>query len=107
QGFLRAHARATTPEQRTLLRKGAIYWEKVHGYGVKNVPVAVDNTLRGKTYYGSRRKASTLGPRPSGSQHKGFPNYEWPGRRLNQAPPYQGRPDNPYPGKYYPGVYPP
>ncbi len=106
QGFLRA--RADTPEQRLLLRKGAIYWEKIYAYGVKNVPVAVDTNPRGQIYYGPRRsKASTLGLRASGSRHQGFPNYEYPGRRLTQQPPYQGRPDNPYPGKYYPGVYPP
>lgn len=106
EGFLRA--RANTPEHRLLLQKGAIYWAKVHDYGIQNVPVAFDPNLRGKTYYGPRRsKASTLAQRASGSQHRGFPNHEWPGRRLDQAPPYQGRADNPYPGKYYPGVYPP
>ena len=106
EGFLRA--RANTPEHRLLLRKGAIYWAKIHDYGVQNVPVAFDPNLRGKTYYGPRRsKASTLGRRAPGSRHKGFKNYEWPGRRLDQAPPHQGRPDNPYPGKYYPGVCPP
>ena len=106
EGFLRA--RASTPEHRLLLRKGAIYWAKIHDYGVKNVPVAFDPNLRGKTYYGQRgSKVSTLGRRAPGSKHKGFNSYDYPGRRLNQQPPYQGRPDNPYPGKYYPGVYPP
>jgi len=106
EGFLRA--RTNDPAQRLLLRKGAIYWAKIHDYGILNVPVAFDPNLRGQTYYGPRRsKASTLGLRAPGSKHRGFKNYERPGRRLNQAPPYRGRPDNPYPGKYYPGVYPP
>ena len=105
-GFLRA--RPGNQAQRLLLRKGAVYWAKIHDYGVANVPVGFDPNVRGKTYYGPRRsKASTLGQRRSGSTHKGFPNYDWPGRRLDRQPPYQGRPDNPYPGKYYPGVYPP
>lgn len=106
EGFLRA--RPVTAEHRLLLRKGAVYWAKVHDYGVKNVPVGFDPNLRGEIYYGRRgSKASTLGMRAPGEAHRGFPNYDWPGRRIDRQPPYQGRPDNPYPGKYFPGVYPP
>jgi hypothetical protein len=104
-GFLRA--RPDNVQQRQILTKAAIYWEKIHGYGQGNVPVAVNNQDTGRVYYGRNSKFSTLSMRPGGSQHKGFPNYDWPGRFIGRRPPYQGRPDNPYPGKYYPGVYPP
>lgn len=104
-GFLRA--RTNDPAQRQILTKAAIYWEKIHDYGIANVPVAQDNSTRQKIYYGDTSKFTTLGKRQPGSVHKGFPNYDWPGRNLTRRQPYKGRPDNPYPGKYYPGVYPP
>lgn len=105
EGFLRA--RSNTPDQRATLHKAAVFWEKIHDHGLTNVPVGLDNSSRQKIYYGDTRKASTLSLRQRGSQHQKFPNYSWPGRYINKRPPYQGRPDNPYPGKYYPGVYPP
>lgn len=105
QGFLRA--RADTPTQKQILIKAAIYWEKIHDYGVTNVPVGQDPNTRNKTYYGDQSKFTTLAKRPPGSSHQGYPPYDWPGRYINKRTPYYGRPDNPYPGKYYPGMYPP
>ncbi|MDR1043672.1 MAG: hypothetical protein LBP33_00930 [Candidatus Adiutrix sp.] len=104
-GFLRA--RPNTDEQRLILSKAAIYWEKIHDYGVQNVPVGVDNGRRRKIYYGDPAKFSSLPMRGPGSRHQGFKNYDWPGRYLGRRAPDRGRPDNPYPGKYYPGMYPP
>jgi len=106
-GFLGARRQNTDPQQRQILLKAAIYWEKIHDYGIQNVPVGIDNNTRDKTYYGDTSKFSTLGMRKSGSSHKAFNNYDWPGRNIGRRQPYKGRPDNPYPGKYYPGVYPP
>ena len=104
-GFLRA--RPDTAEQRQILTKAAIYWEKIHDYGVQNVPVGVDHNTRQKIYYGDKSKFTTMPMRGSGSRHQGFPNYSWPGRYIGKRQPYRGRADNPYPGKYYPGMYPP
>ncbi|MDL2226173.1 hypothetical protein LJB86_00745 [Deltaproteobacteria bacterium OttesenSCG-928-M10] len=105
QGFLRA--RADTPAQKQILTKAAIYWEKIHNYGVANVPVGQDPNTRDKIYYGGNSKFTTLAKRRPGSQHQGYPPYDWPGRHINKRAPYYGRPANPYPGKYYPGMYPP
>ncbi len=108
EGFLRA--RADTPEQREILRKAAIYWEKIHDYGIGNVPVANDPNTRDMIYYGSTAKHSTLIMSRPGAKHRphrDFRNFDWPGRTLEKRAPYKGRPDNPYPGKYYPGMYPP
>lgn len=104
-GFL--SVRTGTAEQRTTLLKAAIYWEKIHDYGIANVPVGQDVTSRRQIYYGDPAKFSTLPRRQPGSRHEGFSSYDWPGRNLSRREPYQGRPDNPYPGKYYPGAYPP
>lgn len=104
-GFL--SARNGTPEQRATLRKAAIYWEKIHNSGITNVAVARNNQNRNKIYYGSRKKFTTMAKRPSGSLHPGFSGYDWPGRNINRRQPYEGRGRNPYPGKYFPGMYPP
>ena len=106
-GFLRAWRQNSDPQQRVLLMKAAVYWEKIHDYGIKNVPVGIDHNNRQKTYYGDTSKFSTLGMRKSGGSHQSFNNRDWPGRNIGRRQPYKGRPDNPYPGKYYPGVYPP
>ncbi len=103
-GFL--SARGGTDEQRLTLRKAAIYWEKIHDYGVGNVPVGQDLNTRDQMYYGDRSKFTTLPRRAPGSEHPGYPRHDWPGRFINKREPYEGRPDNPYPGKYHPGVYP-
>lgn len=107
EGFLLAR-RSAAPAQREILFKGAVYWEKIHDYGISNVPAGQDRELVQRRYHGEpARKMSTLPRRQPGSAHQGFKDYDWPGRRLNQGPPAQGRPDNPYPGKYYQGMYPP
>ncbi len=108
EGFLRAAP--NTPEQGAILRKAAIHWEKIHDYGIINVPVANDPNTRDMIYYGSTAKHSTLVMSRPGAKHRphrDFRNFDWPGRYLEKREPYKGRPDNPYPGKYYPGVYPP
>lgn len=104
-GFLRA--RANDPGQKAVLLKGASYWAKVHDYGIANVPAGQDLTLTERKYYGRNDKQSTLPRRKSGSGHQGFPPYDWPGRYIGKGDPYYGRPYNPYPGKYHPGMYPP
>ena len=108
EGFLGALRRQTDPDRRRVLLQAAIYWEKIHDYGIINVPAGQDHNTRSNIYYGDRSKFSTLAPSPPGgpparSNGRG----DWPGRVLNQRQPYQGRADNPYPGPYFPGLYPP
>lgn len=105
QAFLTA--RTNDAEQRQTLLKAAIYWEKVHDYGIGNVPAGQDFQTRDKIYYGKHDKASTMPLRSQGSRHQNFTNYFEPGRNLEKVETYRGRSDNPYPGNYYPGVYPP
>lgn len=100
-------ARPADPDQRPILRKAAIYWEKVHDYGINNVPVGQDFQSRDKIYYGRHEKSGTLQMRSPGSRHDHYTNYFEPGRNLEKVETDHGRPDNPYPGNYYPGVYPP
>ncbi|MDR0621276.1 MAG: hypothetical protein LBJ61_05305 [Deltaproteobacteria bacterium] len=98
--------RGQTPEENKAIRQAAIYWQKVHDYGITNVPVGIDENLRGKIYYGIESYETTLGMR----RPKGGPVPLRKGDRAptkKKRPPYKGRPDNPYPGPYYNGVYPP
>lgn len=104
-GFL--SVRGGTAEQRLTMRKAAIYWEKIHGGGVTNVMVGRNPNNRQKIYYGSRDKFTTLAQRPPGRSHQGFKDYSWPGRNISKRQPYRGRGENPHPGKYFPGMYPP
>lgn len=109
-GFLGVMRRQTDPARRRTLLQAAIYWEKIHDYGITNVPVGIDNNTRDMIYYGDYSKFSTLAPVPAGPRGRrppGFTGSDWPGRMLNRRQPYQGRADNPYPGSYYPGLYPP
>lgn len=105
QAFLTT--RTNDPNQRQILLKAAIYWEKIHDYGIGNVPAGQDFQTRDKTYYGKNDKAGTMPMRSQGSRHQNFTNYFEPGRNLEKVETYRGRSDNPYPGNYYPGVYPP
>lgn len=107
EGFLRA--RPNSPEQKALLSKAAAYWGQTHNLGVTNVAAGRETNERVRAFYPRRgpSKPPPPGMRASGSRHKGFKNYERPGYRLNQKPPLAGRAPNPYPGKYYPGLYPP
>lgn len=50
QAFLTA--RANNADQRRLLMKAAIYWEKVHDYGLANVPTGQDFQTRDNIFYG-------------------------------------------------------
>jgi hypothetical protein len=109
-GFLGALRSQRNPERRRILLQAAIYWEKIHDYGIINVPVGQDPNTRSKIYYGDYSKFSTLAMTPGGRRPaRPSPGYgsDWPGRVLNRRQPYQGRADNPYPGGYYPGLYPP
>jgi hypothetical protein len=106
-GFLGAMRRQTDPGRRRTLLQAAIYWEKIHDYGITNVPVGLDHSTRDNIYYGDYSKFSTLAPVSGGRRPAGFTGSDWPGRMLNRRQPYQGRADNPYPGSYYPGLYPP
>ncbi|MDR0354967.1 MAG: hypothetical protein LBJ64_04450 [Deltaproteobacteria bacterium] len=99
--------RGQTPEENRAIRQAAIYWQKVHDYGITNVPVGIDENLRGQIYYGSDSYLTTLAMR----RPKGGPVPLRQGDRAprgkRRAKPYRGRPDNPYPGPYYSGQYPP
>jgi hypothetical protein len=107
-GFLGAMRRQTDPGRRRALLQAAIYWEKIHDYGQTNVPVGLDHSTRDNIYYGDYSKFSTLAPGSGGRRPAiGGAGGDWPGRMLNRRQPYQGRADNPYPGSYYPGLYPP
>jgi hypothetical protein len=102
QGFMAV--RGNNPEQSKAIRQAAIYWQKVHDYGIINVPVGVDNNLRGNIYWGDSSYLSTLGMRrPKSGAVPLRKNYTAARKRS----PQRGRSYNPYPGKYYPGVYPP
>ena len=108
EGFLGALRRQTDPARRQVLLQAAIYWEKVHDYGVTNVPVGLDPNTRSNIYYGGYAKFSTLAPAPAGRPPaRSTGRGDWPGQSLSRRHPYKGRPDNPYPGPYYPGIYPP
>lgn len=105
--FLDVRRRQTDPDRRRVLLQAAIYWEKIHDYGQTNVPAGLDHSTRDNIYYGDYSSFSTLGLVTSGRRPVGFTGGDWPGRMLNRRQPYQGRADNPYPGSYYPGIYPP
>ena len=106
-GYMALIGQRLPAEQRQAIRQAAIYWQKIHDYGITNVPVGIDENTRGAVWYGSEQYQTTLGMR----RPKGGPVPMRPGDRAPSAkkpkPRYKGRPDNPYPGPYYPGVYPP
>ncbi|MDR2724611.1 MAG: hypothetical protein LBC90_00785 [Candidatus Adiutrix sp.] len=107
-GFLGTLRGQRDPDRRRVLLQAAIYWEKIHDYGIINVPAGQDFNTRDKIYYGDYSKFSTLGLVPGGRRPPApTTRGDWPGRVLNRRHPYQGRPDNPYPGAYWPGLYPP
>jgi hypothetical protein len=98
--------RGSTEEENRAIRQAAIYWQKIHDYGIVNVPVGRDDNLRDKIYYGEEDFQTTLGLR----RPKGGPVPIRKGDRANKGlrrAPYKGRPSNPYPGPYYSGAYPP
>jgi hypothetical protein len=98
--------RGSTPEESRAIRQAAIYWQKVHDYGVINVPVGVDENWRGATFYGSGTWSGVLAMR----RPKGGPVPLRPGDRSSRGPKYESdrfRRGVEYPGPYYPGVYPP
>jgi hypothetical protein len=106
-GYMGLLGRRLEPEQRRAIRQAAIYWQKVHDYGITNVPVGVDENNRGATWYGSEQYLTTLRMRrPKGGPVPMRDGDRAPSKKKRRAP-YKGRPDNPYPGPYYPGVYPP
>ncbi|MDR1308760.1 MAG: hypothetical protein LBL95_02495 [Deltaproteobacteria bacterium] len=99
--------RGQTDEENMAIRQAAIYWQKVHDYGITNVPVGRNDNLRGKIFYGDESYLSTLGMRrPRGGPVPLRKGDRAPSGRRKRAP-LKGRPDNPYPGPYYSGVYPP
>jgi hypothetical protein len=98
--------RGDTPEEIKALRQAAIYWQKVHDYGITNVPVGIDENLRAQIPNGPMPYQSTLEMR----RPKGGPVPMVKGgraARTSRRTTYKGRPENPYPGPYYSGVYPP
>ncbi|MDR2142201.1 MAG: hypothetical protein LBR11_10525 [Deltaproteobacteria bacterium] len=102
-GYRSVMGRGLSREANLAIRQAAIYWQKVHDYGILNVPVGVDNNWRGQIYYGDGYLTTLKMRRPKGGPVPLIPNPK--GRKRRE--PYRGRPDNPYPGPYYPGVYPP
>lgn len=97
--------RGATPEESAAIRQAAIYWQKVHDYGITNVPVGIDENTRGRTYYGDSYQTTLAMRRPRGGAVPARPGDRAPTRARRK--PYKGRADNPYPGPYYMGVYPP
>jgi hypothetical protein len=95
--------RGLTPEANRAVRQAAIYWQKVHDYGITNVPVGVDNNWRGQIYYGEGYLTTLKMRRPKGGPVPLRPNPVPPKKRQ----PHKGQKDNRYPGPYYPGIYPP
>ena len=103
--------RGNNPEQDRAIKQAAIYWQKIHDYGITNVPVGIDNSLR-ETVPNPRRgrEGSLRMARPRGGPVPLRDSEATMGRRadrrMNQRD-LRGRRVNPYPGPYYPGVYPP
>ncbi|MDR1080577.1 MAG: hypothetical protein LBQ79_06370 [Deltaproteobacteria bacterium] len=99
--------RGNTDEQQLAIRQAAIYWQKVHDYGITNVPVGIDNSYRDTVPAPRRGREGTLrmarpkgGPVPMRDSEATLARRAEPRRRLD------GRLDNPWPGRYYSGVYP-
>ncbi|MDR2461310.1 MAG: hypothetical protein LBE38_11140 [Deltaproteobacteria bacterium] len=95
-------------EQEEAIIEAAIYWQKIHDYGITNVPVGIDNSLRETILAKRRGRRGTLkmlrpksGPVPMRESEASMGNRGKPREKAN------GTTDNPYPGPYYPGVYPP
>ncbi|MDL2260438.1 hypothetical protein LJB99_06165, partial [Deltaproteobacteria bacterium OttesenSCG-928-K17] len=106
EGFLTA--RTNDPAQKKILMKGADYWGKIHDYGIANVPAGQNFSASGNIYRDrSNNRADRSRMRRPGSEHKGFPAYDWPGRNIKRPQPRYGQDNNPHPGKYYTGMYPP
>jgi hypothetical protein len=100
--------RGENPEQERALRQAAIYWQKIHDYGITNVPVGIDNSLRETVPAPRRGREGTLkmarpkgGPVPMRDSEATLARRAEPRRRLD------GTLENPWPGRYYSGVYPP
>ncbi|MDR2200399.1 MAG: DUF4148 domain-containing protein [Deltaproteobacteria bacterium] len=103
--------RGNTPEQDKAVKQAAIYWRKIHNYGITNVPVGVDNSVRETVPNPRRGRMGTLkmakprgGPVPLRESEATLANRA--NRRMDRRD-LKGRRINPYPGPYYPGVYPP
>jgi hypothetical protein len=99
------------PEQEKAIKQAAIYWQKIHDYGITNVPVGIDNSLRETVPNPRRGRMGTLkmlkpkgGPVPLRESEATMANRAK--RRMDRRD-LKGRRINPYPGPYYPGVYPP
>ncbi|MDR2353857.1 MAG: hypothetical protein LBF22_12035 [Deltaproteobacteria bacterium] len=100
--------RGNNPEQQKAITQAAIYWQKIRDYGITNVPVGIDNTFRETVPNPRRGRTGTLkmarprgGPVPLRESEATLGNRAAPRENLN------GTKRNPYPGPYYPGVYPP
>jgi hypothetical protein len=103
--------RGNNPEQTKAINQAAIYWQKIHDYGITNVPVGIDNSLRETVPNPRRGRMGTLkmlkpkgGPVPLRESEATLANRAM--RRMDRRD-LKGRRINPYPGPYYPGVYPP
>ncbi|MDR1166300.1 MAG: hypothetical protein LBO66_10650 [Deltaproteobacteria bacterium] len=100
--------RGDTPEQDLALKQAAIYWLKVHDYGITNVPVGVDNSYRENAPSPRRGRRGNLRMlRPKGGP---VPLRESEASMANRSRPREnarGRVTVRYPGPYYSGVYPP
>ncbi|MDR1041362.1 MAG: hypothetical protein LBR80_14625 [Deltaproteobacteria bacterium] len=105
RGFLAV--RGNNEEQQRAITQAAIYWQKVHDYGITNVPVGIDNSVRDTVPSPRRGREGTLkmarpkgGPVPMRDSEATMARRAEPRRRLD------GTLDNPWPGRYYSGVYP-
>jgi hypothetical protein len=103
--------RGLNGEQARAIRQAAIYWQKVHDYGITNVPVGIDNSARETVPSPRRGRTGTLkmarprgGPAPLRDSEATMARRAE--RRMDRRT-LSGRRANPYPGPYYPGVYPP
>jgi hypothetical protein len=103
--------RGYNPEQQRAVRQAAIYWQKIHDYGITNVPVGIDNSLRetvpnrrGGREGDLRMARPRGGPVPLRESEASIANRA--NRRMDKRD-HRGRRENPYPGPYYPGSYPP
>jgi hypothetical protein len=100
--------RGLNEEQERAIIQAAIYWQKIHDYGITNVPVGIDNSLRETIMAKRRGRVGDLkmlrpksGPVPLRESEASL------GNRAKPRETFGDRKENPYPGPYYQGVYPP
>ncbi|MDR2350240.1 MAG: hypothetical protein LBF41_06405 [Deltaproteobacteria bacterium] len=100
--------RGNNEDQQRAITQAAAYWKEIHDYGITNVPAGIDNSMRETVRAKRRGREGNLrmlrpksGPVTTRESEASMANLAKPKEKRN------GDTENPYPGPYYPGVYPP